>query len=113
LRRLGPTPACGNADLTFGPYITAKNFICGLHHPNPARRLTVERALSHAWLTSFAAPTEHDLCGLRKNFDPHARWRNAIGAARVLSSFAKSSGVNNDKKVQLAFSSDNEDDNGS
>jgi len=67
--------------------------------------------LSHTWLTSFAAPTEHDLCGLRENFDPRARWRNAIGAARAMSRFAKGNGANNnDKKDQLVLSSDDEDD---
>jgi calcium/calmodulin-dependent protein kinase I len=98
--------------LTFGPYITAKSFIRALLHPNPARRLTAEQALSHTWLTSFAAPTEHDLCGLRENFDPRARWRNAIGAARAMSRFAKGNGANNDKQTnqQLALSSDDEDD---
>ena len=97
--------------LTFAPYIiTAKNFIRALLHPDPARRLTAEQALSHTWLTSLAAPTEHDLCGLRENFDPRARWRNAIGAARVLSRLAKSNGANNNKKDHLALSSDEEGD---
>lgn len=51
-----------------------------LLRPNPTRRLTAdsEQALSHTWFTSFAAPTEHDLCDLRKNFDPRAYWHNAI-----------------------------------
>jgi len=62
---------------------------------------------------SFAAATEHDICSLRENFDPRARWRNTIGAARALSRFGKSNGANDDKKVQLALSSDDEDDNGS
>ena len=103
--------ACG-IYLTFTPYITAKNFIRALLHPNPARRLTAEQALSHTWLTSFAAPTEHDLCGLRENFDPRARWRNAIGAARAMSRFAKGNGANHNKQKdeQLALSSDDEDD---
>jgi len=96
--------------LIFVPYTTAKNFIRALLHPNPARRLTAEQALSHTWLTSFAAPTEHDLCGLRENFDPRARWRNAIGAARAMSRFAKSNGANNHKKDELVLSSDDEDD---
>jgi len=67
--------------------------------------------LSHTWLTSFAALTEHDLCGLHENFDPRARWRNAIGAARAMSRFAKGNGANNNnKKDQLVLSSDDEDD---
>ena len=97
--------------LIFVPYTTAKNFIRALLHPNPARRLTAEEALSHTWLTSFAAPTDHDLSGLRENFDPRARWRNAIGAARAMSRFAKNNGANNHKKDELALSSDDEGDN--
>jgi hypothetical protein len=32
--------------------------------------------------------------GLRENFDTRARWRNAIGAARVLSRFGNHKGAN-------------------
>ena len=85
----------------FRAYITAKNVIRAAPHPDPARRLTAEKALSHTWLTSIA-----------ENFDQRARWRNAIKAARALC-FAKSSGVNNNKKYQLALSSDDEYDDGS
>jgi calcium/calmodulin-dependent protein kinase I len=54
---------------------------------------------------------EYDLCGLRENFDPRAQWRNAIGAARAMSRFAKGNGANNNKKdQQLVLSSDDEDD---
>ena len=60
------------AYLTFVPSIIAKSFIRALLHPNPAHRLTAEQPLSHTWLTSFAAPTEHDPSGLRENFDPRA-----------------------------------------
>jgi len=99
------------AYLTCVPSITAKNFICALLHPNPTRRLTAKQALSHTWLTSFPVPTEHDLCGLRENFDPRACWRNAIGAAWAMSHFAKGNGANNNnKKDQLVLSSDDEDD---
>ena len=56
--------------LTFAPYITDKSLIRALLHPSPARWLTAEQALSHTWFSSIAAATEHDLCGLRKNFDP-------------------------------------------
>ncbi|KAF8502686.1 kinase-like domain-containing protein, partial [Russula emetica] len=68
----------------------AKGFIRALLNPDPARRLTAEQALAHPWLTTFDSPIEHDLSGLRENFDPRARWRNAIGAARVLSRFSNS-----------------------
>jgi hypothetical protein len=57
------------APLTFAPYITAKNFIRALLHPDRVRRPTTEQALSHTWFTSFAAPTEYGLCNLRENFD--------------------------------------------
>jgi calcium/calmodulin-dependent protein kinase I len=109
-----PIMACGIAYLTFAPYITAKNLIRALLYPSPARRLTAEQALLHTWFTSFAAPTEHDLCGSRENFGPRARWRDAIGAARATSRFAKGNGADNNKKYhQLALSSDGEDDKGS
>jgi hypothetical protein len=66
-----------------------------------------EQALSHSWLTNFAAPTELDLCAnsrtlIHAQCDPH-------GAA--LSRFAKSNGANKNKKNQLVLSSDVEDDN--
>jgi serine/threonine protein kinase len=90
---------------------TAKSFIRALLNSDPARRPTAEQALAHAWLTSFAAPTEHDLSGLRENFDPRARWRSAISTARALSRFAHYKGANhlNDR---LTISTDEEDDNG-
>jgi len=99
------------AYLTFVPSNPAKTFIRALLHPNPAHRLTAEQALSHAWLTSFAAPTEHDPCGLHENFNPRARWRNAIGTVRAMSRFAKGNSANNNNKKdhQLVPSSDDED----
>jgi len=66
---------------------TAKSFIRALLNPDPARCPTAEQALAHTWLTSFAAPTEHDLPGLRENFDPRARWHSAISTARATSRF--------------------------
>jgi calcium/calmodulin-dependent protein kinase I len=70
------------------------------------RGLAAEQALAHTWLTSFAAPIEHDLSGLRENFDPCAHWRSAISTTRALSRFA------NHYKDQLAMSSTEEDDGG-
>ena len=66
---------------------TAKGFIRALLNPDPTKRLTASEALSHPWLTSKAEPEQQqpDLSGLRENFDPRARWRNAIGAARAIS----------------------------
>jgi hypothetical protein len=49
--------------------------------------------------------------GLREDFDPRARWRNAIGAARVLSQFGNHKGANTHKDKPVV-SSDNEDDDG-
>ena len=98
--------------LTFAPYITAKNFIRAVLHPDPARRVTAEQALSYTWLKIFAAPMRHDLCDLRENFDPCIRWRNVIGAPRAMTRFAKSNGANKNKKAQMALSSDDEPDNG-
>ena len=63
---------------------TAKSFIRALLNPDPARCPTAEQALAHTWLTSFAAPTEHDLPGLRENFDPRAlAQRDQHGASHV------------------------------
>lgn len=39
------------------------------------------------WLTTHDASTEHDLSGLRDNFNPRARWKAAIAGARALSRF--------------------------
>lgn len=75
--------------------------------PDPARRLTAEQALAHTWLTAHAPSTEHDLSGLRENFDPRARWRNAIGAARVISRL-----TNGSRSRSLSRSSDDDDDEG-
>jgi len=58
------------------------------------------------------APTEQDFCDLRENFDSRARWRNAVGAARVIWRFAKGNGANDYKEDQLALGSDDEDDIG-
>ena len=78
-------------------------------NPDPAKRLTAEQALMHPvstqspssgdtqlirppcpqWLTTQAS-TEHDLTGLRDNFNPRARWRAAIAGARALHRFGSS-----------------------
>ena len=93
-------------------HTTAKGFIRALLNPDPSRRLTAEQALTHEWVTSFAAPTEHDLSSLRENFDPRARWRNAISAARVLSRFGNHKGANNHKDKSVDSSDDEDDDGG-
>jgi len=93
-------------------HATAKGFIRALLNPDPSRRLTAEQALTHSWVTSFAAPTEHDLSGLRENFDSRARWRNAISAARVLSRFGNHKGANNHKDKSVVSSDDEDDDGG-
>jgi len=113
-----PWTSCGLWEctyLTFVPSITAKNFIHVLLHPTPACCLTAKQVLLHAWLTSFVAPTEHDLCGLVcKNFDPCTHWCNMIGAAQAMLHFVKGNGRNNNnKKDQLVLSSDDEDGIGS
>ena len=48
-----------------------------------------------------------------ESLDPCARWRDAIGAARIMSRFAKGDGANDNKKDQLALGSDDEDNTGS
>ena len=93
-------------------YITVENIIRAFLNPDPARRLITKEALSHTWLTSFAVPNEDDLCGLLKNFDLCACWCYAIGTMWALSCFVKSNGANNNKKDQMALSTDDEDNNG-
>jgi len=39
-------------------HATAKGCIRALLIPDSSRSLTTEQALTHSWLTSFAAPTE-------------------------------------------------------
>jgi len=73
---------------------------------------TAEQALAHTWLTSFAAPTEHDLSGLRENFDPRARWRSAISTARALSRFAHYKGANHHKDRSTISTDEEDDDSG-
>ena len=73
-----------SAYLTCSPYVTAKNIVRAIFHPDPTRRLTVEQTLSQTWLTSLATLTKHDLCDMRENVDLRARWRNAIGLVRTL-----------------------------
>ncbi|KAI9451466.1 Pkinase-domain-containing protein [Lactarius psammicola] len=85
----------------------AKGFIRALLDPDPARRLTAEQALAHTWLTTYAPSTEHDLSGLRENFDPRARWRHAIGAARALSR------LTNGNRSRSDVDDDDDDDDGS
>jgi calcium/calmodulin-dependent protein kinase I len=68
---------------------TAKTFIRTLVKPDPCERPTAQGALDNVWLTTHAPSTEHDLLiGIRENFDPRARWRQAIGAVRIMSRLA-------------------------
>ncbi|KAI0757432.1 kinase-like domain-containing protein [Daedaleopsis nitida] len=69
----------------------AKDFVKALLKPDPLERLTAEEALNHHWLTSHIPSNEHDLTGLRENFDPRARWRAAIAGARALHRFNSNS----------------------
>ncbi|THG99425.1 hypothetical protein EW026_g2922 [Hermanssonia centrifuga] len=68
----------------------AKDFILALLNPDPTKRLTADEAIRHRWLTSHQASTEHDLTGLRDNFNPRARWKAAIAGARALHRFGSS-----------------------
>jgi hypothetical protein len=58
-----------------------------------------------------ASQHRRNTTGLRENFDPRARWRNAVSAARVLSRFGNHNGANKHKDKPVV-SSDNEDDDG-
>jgi hypothetical protein len=44
-----------------------------------------------------ASQHRQNTIGLSENFDPRARWRNAISAAGVLSRFGNHNGANNHK----------------
>ncbi len=52
------------------------------------------------------------MTGLRENFDPRARRRNAISAARVLSRFGNHKGTNKHKDKPVVSSDDEDDDGG-
>ncbi|KAI0259297.1 kinase-like domain-containing protein [Gloeopeniophorella convolvens] len=91
----------------------AKDFIRALLNPDPAVRLTAPQALNHSWLTTHAPSVDHDLSGLRENFNPRARWRSAIGAARALSRFATASSSGRSASNVSTWSSSSDDDGAS
>ncbi|THH26794.1 hypothetical protein EUX98_g7393 [Antrodiella citrinella] len=68
----------------------AKTFIKSMLSPDPADRPSAREALQNRWLTTHEANKEHDLTGLRDNFNPRARWRAAIAGARALHRFGSS-----------------------
>lgn len=88
---------------------TAKGFIGALLDPDPTRRLTASEALAHPWLTRSAPPTEHDLSGLRENFDPRARWKHAIGAARALTRLGLAQRIQSPSKTEISDVDEDED----
>lgn len=66
-------------------------------------------------MTTHEASKEHDLTGLRDNFNPRARWRAAIAGARALHRFGSSaSKLSSDSKTSGGWksidSSDDDDD---
>ncbi|KAG8891327.1 hypothetical protein FRB99_003668, partial [Tulasnella sp. 403] len=62
----------------------AKQFIKSLIQVEPNRRPTAAAALNHPWLTTYAASSEVDIGeGLRKNFDPRAKWQSVILKVRA------------------------------
>ncbi|KAI0319890.1 kinase-like domain-containing protein [Amylostereum chailletii] len=92
----------------------AKTFIKALLHPDPHERPTAAEALQHPWLT---APTEenHDLSGLRENFNPRRRWKSAIASARAisrLSSFSAASRRSTEESASASGVSEDEDEGG-
>lgn len=50
------------------------------------------------WLTNLDPSHEHDLTGLRDNFNPKARWKAAIAGARALHRFGSSRSFNSSSK---------------
>ncbi|KAG8975652.1 hypothetical protein FRB90_009466, partial [Tulasnella sp. 427] len=69
----------------------AKAFIMSLLQVDPNRRPTATQALQDKWLTeATAASSEIDIGeGLRQNFDPKAKWKQAIFKVKVNNSLAK------------------------
>ena len=60
----------------------AKQFILELLKSDPSERPTAQDALKNPWLV-VEADKERDLSGLRENFSPRAKWKNAIDAVRA------------------------------
>ncbi|KAK7052524.1 kinase domain-containing protein [Favolaschia claudopus] len=71
----------------------AKAFIRRLLSLDPNERPTAGAALNDPWLTTHEPSTEHDLVGLRENFDPRARWKTAIAGVRMLGRLRKASSM--------------------
>ncbi|KAG9044780.1 hypothetical protein FS842_001384 [Serendipita sp. 407] len=65
----------------------AKQFVLSLLKPEPSERPTAAQALQDPWLLGKVS-CEHDLCGLRENFSPRTKWRNAIDAVRAAGRFS-------------------------
>ncbi|KIM20885.1 hypothetical protein M408DRAFT_333773 [Serendipita vermifera MAFF 305830] len=72
----------------------AKKFILSLLKPDPEDRPTAQEALRNPWLL-VEADKDRDLSGLRENFSPRAKWKNAIDAVRAagrISALARTQG---------------------
>jgi len=91
----------------------AKGFILALLDPDPAKRLTADEASKHIWVTTHEPSNEHDLSGLRDNFNPRARWKAAIAGARALHRFGSANSRNSSKSSGgwKTFDSEDDDDN--
>ena len=64
-------------------------------------------------MTNLEPPKEHDLTGLRDNFNPKARWKAAIAGARALHRFGNSRSSSNFSKSSGGWGSvpdDSDDD---
>ncbi|SGY16644.1 BQ5605_C012g06937 [Microbotryum silenes-dioicae] len=59
--------------------LEAKDFIKMLIRPDPAERPTAEQALKHRWVTSHEPSQEHDLGGLRENWNSRKKWKSTVG----------------------------------
>ncbi|KAF8306760.1 Pkinase-domain-containing protein [Clavulina sp. PMI_390] len=62
----------------------AKDFILALLKTDPKLRPTATEALKLPWVSTFQAPTEHDISvGLRENFSARKTWQSAISKVRA------------------------------
>ncbi|TFK48027.1 Pkinase-domain-containing protein [Heliocybe sulcata] len=82
----------------------AKDFIRYLLHPNPEERPSAAEALKHEWLSAGQPSTEHDLSGLRDNFDPRSKWRQAIRGALAVGRLSRTPSRNSVNSVASASS---------
>lgn len=77
-----------NSNLMF----LAKDFIIALLLVDPKRRMTVEKALAHPWMTeSFPIPTKDLFPNVRKGFNARKTFKKAIDVVKAVNKLSSSS----------------------